>query len=255
MREQLAGLKLDLEWRISLVTALLLPGLLLLGFWQLQRADEKTALASAWELRAQQHPAQLEDLDWHKPQSLAYVPVELRGSFSPDKYFLLDNRIHDGRFGYEVLSLFEPESGGGPVLVNRGWVPGDPGRLSLPEPTPVSGEVRITGHIYVAPGKPYLLMEQVLEPGWPKRIQAVEMDKILVEIGDSPGGRVFPYPVRIDTAQPGALTVDWKIINVSPEKHTGYAFQWFTLAAVLGLFYILRNSNLWQLISGKRSEL
>ena len=46
--------------------------------------------------------------------------------------------------------------------------------------------------------------------------------------------------------------MDWQIVNVSPEKHTGYAVQWFVMAVVLGIFYILRSSNLWQLVVGIR---
>ena len=48
--------------------------------------------------------------------------------------------------------------------------------------------------------------------------------------------------------QPGALAVDWQVVNVSPEKHGAYAVQWFTMAAVLLMFYVLRSSNMWQLL-------
>jgi surfeit locus 1 family protein len=255
MPNQFTGLKLDLEWRISLITALLLPALLFLGYWQLQRADEKALLASSWQARAEQPPVALSELDPGSPQSITYVPVVLRGRFSAEKYFLLDNRIYGGRFGYEVLALFELEASAGSVLVNRGWLAGDASRLTLPAVPAVTDPVRISGHVYVAPGKPYLLSEQVLAPGWPKRIQAVEMSKLRSALGDLHGGSMFPYPVRIDALQPGALTVDWQVINISPEKHRGYAFQWFTMAAVLGLYFIFRSSNLWRLLSGNRSKL
>ena len=76
----------------------------------------------------------------------------------------------------------------------------------------------------------------------------MEMDKI----GDALAGSLFPYPVRIDPAQPGALSVDWQVINVSPEKHTGYAVQWFSMAAALALIYLLRSTNIWQLLRGRR---
>ena len=69
-----------------------------------------------------------------------------------------------------------------------------------------------------------------------------------------PGIKLFPYPVRINAGQASALTVDWKIVNVSPQKHTGYAVQWFTMAAVLGIFYLMRSSNLWQLIAPNRRK-
>jgi surfeit locus 1 family protein len=254
MTHPATSLQFDVEWRISLLTAMLLPFLVLLGFWQLQRADEKEALTSTWELRRQQAPAPLSDLIGRAPELLEYSPVELAGRFLPDKYFLLDNRIQQGRFGYEVLGLFELQASDRTVLVNRGWVPGDPARLSLPEVPQVRGDISLTGHIYVSPGKPYLLAEQVLEPGWPKRIQAVEMSKLLPQIEADSGHKGFSYPVRIDAGEAAALSVDWKIVNVSPEKHVAYAVQWFTMAAALGLFYILRSTNLWQLVSSRRGK-
>ena len=63
-----------------------------------------------------------------------------------------------------------------------------------------------------------------------------------------------PYPVRIDDGQPGALAVDWQIVNVSPAKHRGYAVQWFTMAAVLAIIFLMRSSNLIELLRGRKSE-
>ncbi|MEH6580667.1 MAG: SURF1 family protein [Halioglobus sp.] len=249
------GLRFDLEWRISLLTAVLLPFLVVLGFWQLQRADEKAVLATTWELRRHQPPVQLEALAGIGPEEQVYTPVLLTGHFEQEKYFLLDNRIHGGRFGYEVLSPFRLQGTALSVLLNRGWIQADAARLSLPEVPSVPEAVTVSGHIYVPPGSPYLLAEQELESGgWPKRIQAVEMDKLAPLIEAHTKGDVYPYTVRTDIGQAGALTVDWKIVNVSPEKHRGYAVQWFTMAAVLGIFYILRSSNLWQLLSRKRRQ-
>jgi cytochrome oxidase assembly protein ShyY1 len=62
------------------------------------------------------------------------------------------------------------------------------------------------------------------------------------------GQRVFPYPIRIAAGEPGALAVNWLVINVSPDKHRGYAVQWFAMAVALLIFFALRSSNLWQLI-------
>ena len=251
MPEQKTGLQFDFEWRLSLVTALLLPSLVFLGLWQLQRAEEKSEIGRRWEQQRQQPPTDISVVDWSRAEQLAYQPVSLRGSFSEGRHFLLDNRISNGRFGYEVLSVFELVDNNTSVLVNRGWIAGDPGRQILPGVPPVVGEIEITGHIYVAPGAPYLLAEQVFEPGWPKRIQAVEMDKLLDAAQLPPGQAALPYPIRIDDGVSGALAVDWQVVNVSPDKHRGYSVQWFTMAAVLAIFFILRSSNLWQVLTRK----
>ena len=76
------------------------------------------------------------------------------------------------------------------------------------------------------------------------------MSEITPAVG---AGEVFPYVLRLDRESPAALTVDWRVVNVQPDKHTGYAVQWFAMAAVLAVFYILRSSNLWQLLAAGRS--
>lgn len=241
-------LKFYFEWRITLFTALLVPLLVFLGFWQIDRGVEKVQLATSFKHQQLRSPAPLTiGLGQTSRESLAYLPVRLVGQFR-EQYFLLDNRMQDRKYGNEVLGILELATGG-VALVNRGWVQADSSRLTLPAVESVAGEVAITGHVYVPPGEPYLLADQGLAPGWPKRVQAVEMDKITAAI-DTPHG-VFPYTVRLDAGQRGALGVNWQIINVSPAKHHGYAVQWFAMAGALALLYLLRSTNLWQIIRRK----
>lgn len=245
-----ASFKFDPEWRTTLFTLLLLPALVYLGLWQLQRAGEKTLIADRFAQRQVMPPTPLTELFGRPALELAYRPVTVTGRvLSP--VFLLDNRVYRGRFGYEVLSVLEPAAGGPLVLLNRGWIAADPARRELPSVPVLEGPVSLSGHVYVAPGEPYLLAEQQLEAGWPKRIQAVEPALMRAALG---GAELFPHPVRLDRGQPGALTVDWKIVNVSPEKHRAYALQWFAMAAALGVFYILRSSNLWQVLAGEEDR-
>lgn len=249
------ALEFDFEWRITLVTLLLLPALVALGFWQLQRAEEKAQLQASWESRQSQAPAELGQLTSAEPGQLAYRRVRLRGEYLPERYLLLDNRIHGGRFGYEVVGLFELADRAALVLVNRGWIAADPARLTLPEVPEPAGPQQLTGHVYVSPGEPYLLAEQDLTAPWPLRVQALEpaaLAPLVRELSDNP---LFPYQVRIDAGQPSALTVAWQVVNTGPEKHRAYAFQWFTMALVLGIFFLLRSSNLWQLLTRKRNEV
>lgn len=250
MPGSLRGLRFDAEWRITLFTVLMVPLMIGLGFWQLQRAAEKVALASAFDARQQLGPARIAELREQPADSLAYAPAALSGKFLPDAYFLLDNQIRSGQFGYEVLGILQLEGNDGVVVVNRGWIAGDASRQSLPEVPPVDGSVNITGHVYIAPGEPFLLAEQQFETGWPKRIQAVEMKKIEAAIAPMHAGDVFPFPVRIDAGESGALSVNWQVVNMSPQKHQAYAVQWFAMAAVLFGFYVMRSSNMWQLLTG-----
>jgi surfeit locus 1 family protein len=244
--------RFDAEWRITLLTVVMVPLMIGLGFWQLQRAEEKATLAATYEARRQQSPAELSDL-WDKPpEALVYAPVRLRGSFVPEAYFLLDNQIRRGQFGYEVLGILQLADNQGRVLVNRGWIAGDPARQVLPVVPSVAGPVEITGQVYISPGKPFLLAEQQLNAAWPQRIQAVEMDKLAAAMEPLGGGRVFPYLIHINAGESGALAVDWQVVNMSPQRHQAYAVQWFAMAAALVVFYLLRCSNLLQVIKNSR---
>ena len=135
-------------------SAVLLPMFLALGWWQLQRADEKTAIANQWQERQQQSPRPLLLIDAKEPQDWAYLPVQLSGEFDPDHYFLLDNRIHQGKFGYEVLAIMTLADSKQAVLVNRGWVAADSSRQTLPKIDPIDGRQTVQGHVYVPPGTP-----------------------------------------------------------------------------------------------------
>lgn len=95
-----------------------------------------------------------------------------------------------------------------------------------------------------------MLADLALEPGWPKRIQAIEMAKLASAVEAVTIAPLFPYTVRIDPDHRAALTVDWQVVNVSPAKHKGYAVQWFAMAVALGILFILRSSNLWQVLTG-----
>ncbi|MDO8862814.1 SURF1 family protein [Haliea sp. E1-2-M8] len=250
----MAGLQLDLEWRITLATALLLPALIALGFWQLERAEEKAELQARWSARQSEAPVPLTALAGSEPGQLAYRRVSLQGEFLTGHYLLLDNRVQQGRFGNEVVGLLALADSDRVVLVNRGWVPSDPARLVLPQVAEPDGPVTLTGHIYVTPGKPYLLGEQHPAPPWPVRIQALDTETLAPLVATVTGAALYPHPVRIDSGQPGALTVAWQLVNASPEKHQGYAVQWFSMAAVLAFFFLLRSSNLWQLLTRKQHE-
>ncbi|MEP6389746.1 MAG: SURF1 family protein [Halioglobus sp.] len=251
----MTGLRIDFEWRITLFTVILVPALIMLGFWQLSRAHEKEVLAAMFDARAQQTPLSLNQAAlWERPPSeLGYLPVKLEGELVPDNYLLLDNRILSGRYGNEVVALLDMGNGTS-VLINRGWVKSDPARLALPEVPQPDGTRSTQGYIYVAPGEPYLLAEQPFEGAWPMTVQALEMQKLAPIVQARTGTRLFPYPVRLDAGQDLALDIDWQVVNVRPEKHRGYAVQWFAMAGMLALLYGLRTTNLWQLISQRKGR-
>ena len=222
-------------WLPSLMVLLLLPGLLALGVWQLQRGEEKRALLNSFEARRQAEPIGLDQLE--RSRDPAYRRVQLQGHFDGEHSLLLDNRIRDGRAGVELLQPFYDQRSGLWVLLNRGWLPW-PDRRTPPQFTTPSDAMQLQAWVYMAPGGG-LHLQGGEASGWPKLIAEVEVAALWRQLGR--GG--LPYEVRLE---PGAASyrVDWPIVAMSPSRHLGYAVQWFALAAaLLGLFIYLGIHN------------
>lgn len=245
---QSPGFRWDPEWRIVLLAVLLVPLFVGLGVWQLSRAEEKREISARWAQQRLLPALPLASLD-RDPERLAYRPVSLQGQFLQGRDFLLDNRIRQGRYGLEVLTPMRLASGE-LVLVNRGWIEGDPSRRQLPRVAPVAGELALRGFVYVPPGASYTLGDIAAAGDWPRLVQAIDVPAL----SDMLGEPLWPYTVRLSMDSPAALLADWPLLSTQPEKHEAYAAQWFAMALVLGLFALWRNSNLAELWRARRGS-
>lgn len=248
----MAKLTLDLEWRTTLLTALLLPLLVSLGFWQLERAAEKTLIAEQDAQRAAAPAQPLATLLDAAPAELAYRRVTVSGYFLLEPLIFLDNQIRDGRYGHDVYGLFYDRPSARYALVNRGWVPGDSSRRSLPEVPVLADDLTVSATVYVPPGEPYLLAEeQFADLESPLLVQSVASPALRALVSRDLEQPLFAWELRMTPEQPGGFRRDWPVVNVSPEKHRGYALQWFTMAAALLLLFIVRSSNILSLVRGQ----
>ena len=241
------------NWKLTAFYLVFLPILLSLGFWQLDRGAEKRALLAQFEAmqnqpgmaltEAVQQAADQSDNPAEQTAALRYVKVRLQGRFDNQRSFLLDNRINQGRIGYEVLAPFrlaQPVQADGQLIewlwVNRGWLAAGKTRADLPPVPAVDGLVVIDGLLDPQLGKPLVLAETEMTGAWPEVVQRLDHAKMAarLQLADS----LFPHPLRIDVANPAALTVIWKPVSMSSAKHTGYAVQWFAMAVALTFLYI-----------------
>src|SRR5688572_28185268 len=136
------------SWPMTLATLVLLGFFVSLGRWQWQRGVDKQAVWAEF-----QRDAPAASVDGGVDDLPRFSRVELRGRFDPAHQFLLDNRTHQGRPGYEVLTPFVTENAGR-VLVNRGWIAFTGYRDRLPDvSTNLSNadSVTITGRVEELP--------------------------------------------------------------------------------------------------------
>ena len=217
-------------WKLTLFIVLLLPCLVGLGIWQLQRAEQKRDILDKVGERRGEVALSLDQLMLRdKP---AFTQVKLRGRFLGDRMVLLDNRIHRGQFGYEVVMPVRTR-GGALFLVSRGWTAGSLDRSRLPVIEPVPGMVDLQGEVYVPLGEAFTMGSNEFPEGWPKRLQTLDVAKLSHALGEP----LYPYVIRLDASSPGALEQHWQDVNILPAKHTGYAVQWFAMAGTLVILY------------------
>src|SRR5690606_37608141 len=105
----------------TLLVLSMLPVLVWLGFWQLERGEQKREMLAQQDAQAQATP--LSPAEVELMASPAYSRVYLQGSFDAEHSFLLDSRTRDGKVGVELLQPFQDQPSGRWVIVNRGWIP------------------------------------------------------------------------------------------------------------------------------------
>ena len=221
-------------WPMTLFTGAFLPLLISLGLWQLDRESEKLELQALYAQRQSDEAQALEQIDWSETD-LSYQKVQMTGHYDNQRYFLLDNRIQEGRVGYEVMMPMVTTSGEA-VILNRGWIGQGESRAQLPSLDPIIAEVRVEGALYVPLSEPFLLsnIQEEQAATWPQVVQKIDIPAWSKKLDLA----LHPYTVRLAQGSTGALLANWQTINMLPEKHKAYAVQWFTMAAALLLMYL-----------------
>ncbi|MDU9393413.1 SURF1 family protein [Pseudomonas sp. zfem002] len=214
----------------TLVVLALLPLLVGLGLWQLGRAEQKRALLEVYaerEIEAPVPAGQLPDV-----ADPAYRRVHLHGHFDGDHSLLLDSRMRDGQAGVELLQPFLDEPSGRWWLVNRGWLPWPDRRVAVSFATP-HATLDLTAWIYIAPGASFLLRADAPAGEFPRLLNSAEPTHLWEQLARDG----YAHELRLE-AGPASYRVDWPPVALGPEKHLGYAVQWFALATALIALYL-----------------
>jgi len=265
--------------------------MLLLGRWQLQRAALKIRLADEAQTALDASPASLPQIIASQPglliapvtndsagtptrtsaSAFGFRRVSVSGHVMSSQQFLWDNRIHQGRAGFEVLVPVRVSSGSGGqsfiVMVNRGWVPAGTTRSSLPDIGWMQGDKpdaqQTTSGVVASAGSFEVQLEGLLtQPSkgfasgdvtpfsadagaqWPKLAPFLDYPAMARHLGEPVVVGLLQNITAIEPARAGFLRLNnWQPVASGPEKHYGYAFQWFAMFIALGAIYLVTNSR------------
>lgn len=199
-----------------------------LGNWQAGRAQEKRALGVQLEQAFRSPPIEIGP-GIVAAEELVYKHVAARGRFVGERTVYLDNKLRRGRPGYEVVTPLRLD--GTHVLVNRGWVEAGSSRERVPDvPTP-PGEVRVEGLALAH-------LPHVLEAG-PARGGKVRQNLDIDSFGQESGLRFQPIVIEQHSPAPDGLTREWPRPDTGVEKHESYALQWYSLAGLAVILFIV----------------
>jgi cytochrome oxidase assembly protein ShyY1 len=209
------------------------------GRWQDGRAAQKLALEArlaagnaAAPLPLGAAPVAAADVEFRR--------VHLQGEWVAGWPVYLDNRPHAGRPGFYLLMPLRLAGSDMHVLVARGWLPRDMAeRSKLPAYATPAGQVVVEGIAKRAPGHVMQLGDAPrLVPG------AMVQNADAAAMAAATGWRFQPFVVEQTVPDaPGAaggeaLVREWPAPALGADKHKGYAFQWYALAAMAVLFFV-----------------
>lgn len=198
-----------------------------LGNWQLARAAQKRALHSAFVAAASQ-PAEPLAVVAGSTTPL-WREVSTHGVFD-DRTVLLDNRVRNGRQGYEVYTVFKPDEGDA-LLVNRGWVPAGVSRSDWPAIETPGGHRALQGRVAPAPSTGIRLGGAVqFEKLAPGRWRTQHLDD--AGLRTALGLRLRSYTLLMAATEPDGFAREWALPEADDGKHTAYAVQWFAFAGI-----------------------
>ncbi len=225
----------------TLMVVAMLPVLIGLGVWQLQRMDWKGGLIAHIDDRMAAEPttmpAVIEDAEaWD------YRRVSVQGRFLDGSALIVLGRTHQGRAGGHLIAAFERTDGaalGRHILVNRGWVPDAAASTDAWEWP--AGEVMVEGVLRLPAPQGTFQPDNVPEARqwyWVDLAAmatalAIDTPQLILEAADADPRPPIGGQTRLDI----------------PNNHLQYAITWFGLAGVLVVIFVL-----YQLRRGREEQ-
>ena len=221
-------------FRFSIPASLIVTTLALLislGFWQLDRANEKRAIENQIARANSGDVERINSVEFLKEKE--YYHVRLQGAYIDDKQFIYDNQIVDQISGYYVLTPFVLKGDSKAILINRGFIPWNGRRDKLAD-IDIAEELT---EVKVQISKPVKRMEleaSQITGEFPVLIQALDLD----EMSTMAALDFVSVVGLLSHESENGFVRQWEPYTGSIERHIGYAIQWFLMALVLAFIGI-----------------
>lgn len=204
-----------------------------LGQWQTRRAHEKEAIDVSIRGRGSMPTL---DLNAALPGANAeFRRAIVRGQFVANWPVYLDNRPYNGAAGFYVLMPFRIAGTNEHMLVARGWVQRNPiDRAKLPTIPVPEGTVQLQGVLRHDAGH---VME--LGASGPLKPGAIVQNANAASIAQAAGIKIVPLMLEQTSDTQDGLVREWPLPSAGVERHRGYAFQWYGLAATALIFFVV----------------
>ncbi|MDE2293996.1 MAG: SURF1 family protein [Gammaproteobacteria bacterium] len=221
----------------TFVTIVVFGILIALGRWQVRRAAETQTLWSEFAAGADAAVT----IDATTPPVRLFEHLRISGHYDPAHQILIDGMEGpQHRNGYYVLTPFEL-TGGGWILVNRGWIPRESDPKATPSIPVSDGPRTLVGRADELP-RPGIRLGggAPLAPPFPVIALYPRLGDLGKLLHVTDWARAAPQ-VLLDPDQPDGYYRHWTPPGFPPIRHTAYAVQWYLLAATLLVIYGVTN--------------
>lgn len=207
-----------------------------LGFWQLDRLDERKDFNRQVIERSERDPLQLIDViadianGTLTPAESEWLPVAASGTFLPDQVVEF-NQSQGGRAGENVLGALALDDGS-TVIVNRGFIP-----LGFDVPQAPATKISLTGLVRTSEVRDRGGLTDSTD-GPLDEIRRIDIPVLAKQLP----GEVAPVYVQLVRSEPAVAPGDPEPItrpDLDSGPHLSYAIQWFVFALCVAIGWVL----------------
>lgn len=234
---------------LALVLLALVGGAcVILGFWQLERAQQRQAIAADIQSGRQAAPVNLNASTAQQGQFKNWTPALAQGRWRGEFSVLLDNRNLAGRPGLWLATPLEMEDGRA-VLVLRGWLARPIGDQRAPIVDTPRQLQNIQGELTMHVPRLFELWAsgnanrfslsfdaQTRNDGASERVDTGRLLRLqnlsLEKLSEQTGLNLIPVVLLQTSVSNDGLIRTWPEPSVDADKNVGYAMQWFGFATI-----------------------